>query len=56
MKKLIEKIEQLKTDEKKVSIFGDGMDSWEARTYDEKQLVNAVLNKVIKIIRKEKKN
>ena len=44
-------IEELKTDERKVSVFGKGMDSWEARTYDEKMLVNAALQVAIKRIK-----
>jgi hypothetical protein len=48
-----EKITTLKTDERKVSIFGKGMDSWEARSYDEKQLVNAVIKDIINLISKE---
>ena len=43
-------IEELKTDERKVSIFGKGMDSWKARNYDEKQLVNAVLKDLEKVV------
>ena len=49
-KYLIQEIDKLKTDERKVAIFGKGMDSWGARTYDEKMLVNAVLKEVKKII------
>jgi len=45
-KYLLQEIDKLKTD----SIFGKGMDSWEARTYDEKKLVNAVLETVKRII------
>lgn len=45
----------LKTDERKVSVFGKGMDSWEARTYDEKQLVNAVLSAVKQLLANLKK-
>ena len=44
-------IEKHKTDERKVSVFGKGMDSWEARTYDEKKLVNAVLSDIIQKIK-----
>lgn len=47
---LKEECEGLKTDERKVSVFGKGMDSWEARTYDEKKLVNAVIANIIKIL------
>ena len=35
---------EMKTDERKVAVFGSRMDSWEARTYDEKMLVNAALS------------
>ena len=49
-KYLIQEIDKLKTDERKVAIFGKGMDSWEARTYDEKKLVNAVLDTIKKTI------
>jgi hypothetical protein len=47
---LKEEIKLLKTDERKVAVFGKGMDSWEAGTYDEKQLVNAVLSQVITLL------
>lgn len=40
-------IESLKTDERKVAVFGD----WEARTYDEKQLVNAVLKEALSTLK-----
>ncbi len=39
----IRELEGLKTDERKVAIFGD----WEARTYEEKMLVNSALSLVI---------
>ena len=44
-------IEEFKTDKSKVSVFGRGMDSWEARTYDEKMLVNAILQEVVRRIK-----
>lgn len=36
---LLEMVESKKTDERKVATFGE----WEARTYEDKMLVNAVL-------------
>lgn len=39
-----EKVEGLKTDERKVATFGD----WEAVTYEDKMLVNAVLDDLLK--------
>jgi transcription termination factor NusB len=51
LQSVIKEIEKYKTDERKVSVFGKGMDSWEARTYDEKKLVNAVLSDIIKEIK-----
>ena len=49
---LVEKIEKLKTDERKVADFGE----WQAETYNDKMLVNAVLDKVLSLIRnKEEK-
>ena len=50
-----EKIKTLKCDERKVSVFGKGMDSWEARTYDEKSLVNSVLSKLRQFIQEKLK-
>ena len=49
--KYIKLIEELKTDKRKVSVFRKGMNSWEAETYDEKMLVNAVLQVAIKRIK-----
>ena len=48
------KIKELKCDERKVSVFGKRQDSWEARTYDEKQLVNAVLKEILSLFRSYK--
>lgn len=45
-----ELIKGLKTDERKVHVYGEGQESWEARTYDEKQLVNAVLKNLEKVV------
>lgn len=44
-------IESLKTDERKIAIFGERMDSWEARSYDEKMLVNAILKDVSSLLK-----
>ena len=49
------KIKELKCDERKVSVFGKGQNSWEAGTYDEKQLVNAALSAVRKLLEDYKK-
>lgn len=48
---LITIIKSMKCDERKMSVFGKGMDSWEAQTYDDKQLVNAVLKTIISKIK-----
>jgi len=45
-KYLLQEIDKLKTD----SVFCKGMDCWEVRTYDDKLLVNAVLDTVKRII------
>ena len=52
-KELIDAIEVLKCNEDKVKVFGKGMDSWEARSYDDKSLVNAVLKDVAQIIKQK---
>lgn len=45
-KDIIEKIKSRKCDERKVKTFGE----WEAGTYEEKMLVNAVLEDLLKEI------
>jgi len=45
IKKIIKIIKSLKTDERKVASFGE----WQAETYNDKMLVNAILDKLIKI-------
>lgn len=45
IKKIIKIAKSLKTDERKVANFGE----WQAETYNDKMLVNAVLEKLIKI-------
>ena len=49
-----ELIKGLKTDERKVRVYGKGKDSWEAINYDEKMLVNAVLKDLEKVIIEKK--
>ena len=46
---VIQIIEKNKADERKVVVFGD----WEARTYEEKMLVNAAFDYLIKELRKK---
>ncbi len=50
-RELWEQVEALKCDERKAKVFGKRMDGWEARTYDEKALVNAALTDVQNIIK-----
>ena len=45
-----EKIKDKRAGEGKVSVFGKGMDSWEARTYDDKALVNAAIKDILKLL------
>ena len=40
---LVEGIEGMKTDERKVATFG----KWQAETYEDKMLVNAILNDIL---------
>lgn len=49
-KRISDKVKATMTNERKVAVFGKRMDSWEARSYDEKQLVNAVLREILDII------
>ncbi len=50
-KRVMEIIEKMKTDERKVSIFGQ----WEAVTFADKMFVNAVLEEALTLINQEEK-
>jgi len=41
--RLVEGIEGMKTDERKVATFGE----WQAESYEDKMLVNAILNDIL---------
>ena len=47
--RLVESLKELKTDERKISEFGN----WLAESHDEKMLTNAVIDTCIEIIKKQ---